>query len=387
MNQRSAFGQWLDVFRWVAAFVVLYGHTVNLFMIPASQVQGKKSLVHLAAAFPTGFAQQAVMVFFVISGLLVGGELYRQWQETGQVDSIAYLIKRLSRLWTVLVPIFLITWLCNWIGLTFFPTSAYYRSDTWQTMSASSFICNTSFLHLVLCRPYGNNGPLWSLFNEFWYYSAWLGFVWALTRRTRIQRLCWSGLVLAGLVLLTAFQYAGAPLAPYMAIWLLGVVVVWSPRAVVRSITISATILLICLMAIRLGVRRDFWEANPTWTFVLDFVAAATFANLLLSMRKSPCLTAPPAGGLFVRLADFSFTLYCVHEPLLHLYGTAFGIERVLPNSWTSALIIFTPIPTIILIAWLVSFATEKQTPRVRHYLQRMVGIPPGLAKTSAQSP
>lgn len=371
---RSAFGQWLDVFRWTAAFVVLYGHTVNLFMVPVSEAQGKKSIIHLAAAFPTGFAQQAVMVFFVISGLLVGGELFNQWRERGKVDAINYLIKRFSRLWVVLIPIFIITLLCNWIGMSFFPSSTYYRADTWATMSPASFVCNASFLQLVLCRQYGNNGPLWSLFHEFWYYIGWLGFIWALTRTTLTARLFWALATAAGLLALTYLQFAAAPMAPYMLIWLLGVVVVWTPRSLVRSVVVSAVIFLICLLAIRLGVRRDFWAANPWWTFVLDFTAAATFANLLLAMRQKPNLSEPPAGRVFVKLADFSFTLYCVHEPLLYLYGAAFGIERMLPDGLRNLFLICAPMVGIIFIAWLLSFATEKQTPRVRRFLQFLVG-------------
>jgi peptidoglycan/LPS O-acetylase OafA/YrhL len=57
-----------------------------------------------------------VIVFFVLSGFLVGGSVIKahrqgQWRWTG------YLSRRLSRLWIVIVPALLLTLFWDSIGL------------------------------------------------------------------------------------------------------------------------------------------------------------------------------------------------------------------------------------------------------------------------------
>ena len=53
--------------------------------------------------FVTGFGHQAVMVFFVLSGFLVGGTVVSR-VDAGQWSWIDYAITRMTRLWIVLLP-------------------------------------------------------------------------------------------------------------------------------------------------------------------------------------------------------------------------------------------------------------------------------------------
>jgi peptidoglycan/LPS O-acetylase OafA/YrhL len=72
---------------------------------PACAEHGRSALWYQVLAFFTGFAHQAVLVFFLISGWLVGGSLLNK---LGQPDALlSYAIDRITRLWTVLMPTFL----------------------------------------------------------------------------------------------------------------------------------------------------------------------------------------------------------------------------------------------------------------------------------------
>ena len=87
LPERTAFSMWLDCFRWTAALLVLFDHTANRLLVRITDVPpGSRSAMFYAYAFLSGFAHQAVMVFFVLSGLLVGGGLWREIQKTGSVE-------------------------------------------------------------------------------------------------------------------------------------------------------------------------------------------------------------------------------------------------------------------------------------------------------------
>ncbi len=101
----TPFEVWLDVIRWSAALAVVCTHVNNRFLIKYTLLDAdRRHFVHLIIAFIAGFGHQAVVAFFVISGLLVGGSLWNENQRSPRLDLGAYFVKRLVRLWTVLIP-------------------------------------------------------------------------------------------------------------------------------------------------------------------------------------------------------------------------------------------------------------------------------------------
>src|SRR5207237_4651180 len=89
-------------------------------------------------------------------------------------------VRRLSRLWTVLIPALLVVLLLDTVGRTFFASSAYYSgsplfhgvaptSDATH-LSPVEWFGNAAFLQGYWVHPFGTDGPLWTLAYEFWYY-------------------------------------------------------------------------------------------------------------------------------------------------------------------------------------------------------------------------
>ncbi len=101
MKQSTA----IDLARGLAAVVVAASHLRN-HMLPDYKVVEHPHLWFKVVAFLTGFGGQAVIVFFVLSGWLVGGGLLSR---SGSANSLThYAIDRISRLWTVLIPVMLL---------------------------------------------------------------------------------------------------------------------------------------------------------------------------------------------------------------------------------------------------------------------------------------
>src|SRR5579863_1104724 len=67
---------YLDALRGTAALLVVLGHLRTAFFVPLSQITGHKVFWFVIYAV-TNLGHQAVIVFFVLSGYLVGGSVVR----------------------------------------------------------------------------------------------------------------------------------------------------------------------------------------------------------------------------------------------------------------------------------------------------------------------
>jgi peptidoglycan/LPS O-acetylase OafA/YrhL len=140
----------------------------------------------------TGFGHQAVMAFFVLSGFLISSSVLRNlgrstwsWRQ--------YIIDRGVRLYLVLVPGLVLGGILDTIGVHFFNHSGIYSAPLIafgdaviaQRLNISSFFGSLLFLQTRFTTVFGSNGPLWSLFNEFWYYVLFPVLIWVILSAKR----------------------------------------------------------------------------------------------------------------------------------------------------------------------------------------------------------
>ncbi len=95
--------QFIDAARWIAALAVLIGHAGVLINISDIMVAPHEPGVYVWWFLAT-FWHQAVVVFFVISGFLVGGRVLRGLRRPDRFLG-DYMIDRFSRIYIVLVPV------------------------------------------------------------------------------------------------------------------------------------------------------------------------------------------------------------------------------------------------------------------------------------------
>ncbi len=170
----------LDFMRGMAALLVMVGHLRSYLFVGFSDLNDP-GFAEKAFYFITGFGYIAVIVFFVLSGFFitksVSGMVGRgswSWRD--------YLIRRLSRLWSVLIPALLLTFFWDTLGITL-TDSGYYAGEYLESyargpspddgginISWGVFTGNAFFLGGIETALYGSNLPLWSLAYEFWYY-------------------------------------------------------------------------------------------------------------------------------------------------------------------------------------------------------------------------
>lgn len=325
----------LDLLRGVAALLVCSGHLRNLFLQDFGPVGRGRWLQPFYLA--TGLGHQAVMLFFVLSGYLVGGAALREFS-AGTFSWRRYLAARLTRLWLVLLPALALTEALDRAGPALFGAAGAYSGDrafgnvvaphSLDNLGALTLLGNALFVQTVRVAPLGTNGALWSLANEAWYY---LLFPAALTA-------CFPGSALRRLAALAAtagmLAFVGRELALYMLPWLLGAGVSWlqarakPERAWHPRVALTATAaLLLSLLATKVlhgGV------------FALDLLVSSAMAWwLLATVRARPLLSLPrPVASAARFLSDISFTLYVTHLPLAVLLAASRGpLPRLAPDA------------------------------------------------------
>lgn len=355
----------ISLLRGLAAVVVATAH-LRAAMYPAMRDVADPPLWFQGLAFVSGFAHQAVLVFFVISGWLVGGSLLNR---LGQPQAIAsYAIDRVTRLWTVLIPTFGITLLIALgtgsvegmnVGLA--PDDAY---------SAATMAGNLIGLQGMLVPDYGDNFPLWSLANETWYYVMFplLALAWVSTDRMA-RSVCAVALVGLGLMLPSA-------VVAYFSVWLLGVA--FSRIRIACSNAMRWALLVVVLAVAAYCRLTGELDTFALTTLGPDLICSILYLTLLSSMqfrmRPESRLVAPltTGGRLF---AEFSFSLYVLHVPVIGLLQywseTYLGLRTLSPAEPMHAALYFAMLAFLLLSAYLSYLLFESRTHRIRRAVKR----------------
>ena len=307
----------ISLVRALAALQVAAAHLRATFFPDPGSIENP-TLWYQALACATGFAHLAVVMFFVISGWLVGGSFLNQHDRPDALR--LYAIDRVTRLWTVLLPAFLLIVVVGIMTGTLDPRSAFFSSS--NAYSATSFAGNLLGVQTIILPTFGNNFPLWSLANGTWYYVMFPLMVMTMTPTYRWRAT--GALVLCGALL-------PLDMVLYFCIWLLGAAFA---RVRVHCGVLVRALLLGAALALCVHFRMTFQQSGLTIaSFPQDVLITIIFLLFLSSTVFKP---ARPSGWLAALrkwatlLANFSFTLYVVHVPAIgmaawlgtHLLGT-----------------------------------------------------------------
>lgn len=357
----------ISLLRGLAAVVVAAAH-LRSEMYPGLRTVADPSLWFQGFAFATGFAHQAVLVFFVISGWLVGGSLLNKIGQPGAVTN--YAIDRATRLWTVLIPTFGLTLLFGLGTGTLLPNGIDFAAA--NEFSALSFAGNLLGLQGVALENFGDNYALWSLANETWYYVLFPLLVVLFTARRFSSRLASVAALVGAVVVLPV------DIILYFAIWLLGVAF---SRVRIECGAGLRWAWLLPLAAVsayfRLTADNDRFDQT---TLGMDLVLSLMLLALLSSLQFSAG-AASKLARLLARIgkffADFSFSLYVLHLPLIfllkHVALTQFGLHQLSPSEPLHFAVYLGMLATLLLGSYLSYLLFESQTYRIRRIVKDLV--------------
>ncbi len=365
----------LDALRGLAAFCVLLSHWRDAFFVdfpPIRQHNAFASSIYVC----TELAHQWVIVFFVMSGYLVGGSVLRA-VESRRWKWSEYLLRRLSRLYTVLLPALLFGGALDWAGSHLVGAQDIYSGhsgmyslafDVYPRLTFPVLISNALFLQNVVLRAlggriptFGSNGPLWSLGNEFWYYLAFPLVTLMLTkgRSWRSRLACGLGLAFCAKLLGTGVALLGIP-------WLMGALIGFVPSLPVRRPWIRRLAVVTALVLFGISMLFGRFAANTGESDILIGLATAALILVTVQFATSPL----PRTYVMVakRSARSSYTLYLAHYPMIVFLKAVLHMPRAVPD-WHSLPLRLGLLAATLLYAQLLYELFEKHTDSVRKWI------------------
>jgi peptidoglycan/LPS O-acetylase OafA/YrhL len=316
---------------------------------------------------------QAVIVFFILSGFLVGNSAWRMIRE-GRWRWRTYLIQRVTRLGIVLLPALILGFGLDYAGTHYLASSHnIYTAPAGQSMVTTSvgqdlnlkvLAGNALFLQTIYVPVLGTNSALWSLANEYWYYLAFPALLVAIVgSRSILGRLINLGVGVCILVVV------GPKIAMLFPIWILGFGVSVTPLLIphhYRRVAMAAA----AVQFIGTNALARIHAFPSLVADALPGVSFALFLYVILHYRE------PLRWGVYTKLArgfaGFSYTLYAVHLPFVTF------MTGLIINPWgpwhkdiRHLLAAGFLVSVAYVYAWLLYLLFERNTASCRRYLSR----------------
>ena len=317
--------------RGLAAIAVLFQHLRSALFLDWQQTTAHSPLA-AAVYLLAKFGHPAVVIFFVLSGFLVGSSGLRAIaKRTWSLPR--YLLHRVLRLEIVLLPALLIGLLWDNIGLHVLGASVLYNGGwhllvRWGPIDLSwhTLLGNAAFLQGILVPTFGTNAALWSLANEFWYYILFGLLLTALLAPVRL----WLRLLLGALTI-AVIWFSGFAIMSLAPLWFMGLGVSLLPRLNLgpgarRTLLAVAALLFVALLGATFG-SDTVHLGRLSQPLPLDLLTGLLFCFLLYAMLHSNAMGARYQ-QIAHRLAAPSYTLYANHFPALLVLLAWIGVRQ-----------------------------------------------------------
>lgn len=357
----------MDSLRGISALIVASVHAFQIFALPYI---GLGTAGHVTT---TLLATYAVLVFFVVSGFMIHVSMQRHRTADGHFQSWAFARARILRIYPPLlaaVAMTLLIWAA--IHLLGLHGAESYRLGgelfvareraalDWPTLASTIFLIYGAVPNAPL--PLSMNGPLWTLSYEWWFYIL-----------TFLVARLWNGrtlsIVLPIVAVLAMLLYGRNPLFLYfLMIWLFGFVLghFYLTRRIYGSrywllIALLALAALASIMAIgREHVVRDVLNPYDTPAAQKIMVCVGLLITISVSILIR-CRYPSSKGTLVPKLADFSYTLYIVHYPLL-LFGFSLLHPALHGYGWPVSLVVSQCVlVAVVYVAFLLARVVENR--------------------------
>jgi len=308
LGPEMALSHFLNFSRALAALLVLFFHIRTALVVPYDSLEVHNWLTRAIYVIST-FGHDAVIVFFVLSGYLVGGAVLKlDMKSSGDLGG--YWIDRSVRIGPVL------------IAATLFSAVLQYMAPLFGCRDTAVTIAGNAFaVQNFLVRPICNNLPLWSISNEVVYYFAFPVIIAAVSRAfsgwLAISSIC---LVLVGILSLTLAPLDDTNIVLDFPFWLIGAVLWFVPGHFQRFRWLALLLLTGALLFGRLEVAKSYF-------WLRDLLLAGAFSFLLVTFLNRPmpqsgirAVVAGHVANCSRWFAELSFSLYVTHYPLIKLY-------------------------------------------------------------------
>lgn len=320
MTDRQGHIPSLDIVRGLAALAVVVGHA-RMLLLPPFRFADAHWQDWAPQLLFANHGSAAVIVFFVISGFLVGGAALREREKGSGAEWMRFIARRFIRLAVVLWPALALTVTLDAVsrvqlagleepaaGLS---AGVPFGAQPWVAVAGNALL-----LQGVLVENCGSNSALWTLSWEWASYAAFCGMMAATSAGHPLRRVVAFGILAAVLAVM------GPRWCLYFVAWCVG--------AYVAKVRMSGS-----------NPPLPFRLTVPLLVFAvfMDRPLARAGCDALqiavLSVATGAFLWAAPSCGTgraptrMERLGRISYSLYASHTPLLALIAVCLAPTRL----------------------------------------------------------
>ncbi len=317
----------LDGVRGGAALYVVVSHALTTFTAFNPGPWAGRSWwewTQVASIFTLRYASEAVILFFVLSGIVIHFRLAQNRQSgCASFNLNDYARRRLLRLYPPLVGCLLFTAVIDVMGRIIKPDIYSSFDYSWTTG-----LGNLLFLTDFVVPAFGSNGSLWSLAYEAFFYIFYpVAFVPLYLRHGPRQTF---GLWLTACAMITVLWVSTGEhlwsIGGYLGIWLLGAVIAealaadwhWSGRVGLWILALIGIVALMLLYENLGGLYRNLYLLlwGICWVAILLSMVTEHTHPLIRHAKR--------AVELFKIFAPFSYTMFVFHMPLMRFMATIY---------------------------------------------------------------
>ena len=343
---------WLDLIRFLAAFEVMLCHYRGFFfveygLLPVEQ----QNIFSQIFYFTTRLGEEAVLIFFVLSGLLVGGKALEKTR-LGTFNIKSYAIDRFVRIMLPLISVLLLI-----IPITF----ALGEQINWI-----NWIGNLFSLQGVLVDSITFCETLWSLAYEVWFYII-IGAIIAFFKNKN-KTIPTIILIICALIFLKLDL-------KYLVIWSMGALTYFTFKSTKSRVFLYLAILgfivsLLCLQLTR-GSRTLEYSVSEITYDALQYILSLSFCIIISFIANTPPFSklAITTNKIGSKLAVFSYSLYLIHAPLGHILSKYFIPKSKSINIYSIGYYLLAII-ICMLITYGVYWCFEKRTSTIKAFIK-----------------
>jgi peptidoglycan/LPS O-acetylase OafA/YrhL len=295
----------LEKWRGLLSVIVLFGHILQIFLFPVIGIKG------YFQSFFGLLSNLSVVVFFFLSGMLICLSAKNISSSNNGFNWIKYLVNRVARIYPALIVSIVLGFILIHLAQTINSTTSIQKIYNEKYLARESFMISTR--HFILSFFMVNsdfwkiNGPIWSLIIEWWLYISGLFFFLFISQKKYKVIYILLAVFFCYLAIDKNKGFFNGNIY-YAIIWYLGVLYTLNSDFRNTIEKVSATIINVLLVLSFIGL---FFAKELELTHVygiLQIVFSLTFLKSLLNISLPK---------YFIKVAQYSYTLYIVHFPIL----------------------------------------------------------------------
>lgn len=298
----------LESLRGMAAVTVAVAHVVQFFIVRFYP----EAFIYIIFA-----AQSSVMVFFSMSGFLIGKSIQSNSHKNGSFMLSVYAESRFKRIYPPLVLSLALIVVLNYISPHVFEATNSLLSSSDNITMAGKFdytpaqiLSALTFTNGISAPIIQFNQPLWSLPLEVWYYAI-AGLL--FTRKALT--------VITAFIIFACISSFKFEFFVYSSVWFSGLVASYMPAARGRCKIVAHLVLLaLACVSLKLGflfAGKDVILAYYNAAFGL-FFTAFIYVFLVTHNKRVSILN---------NTSGYSYTLYITHYPILYFFLGMFEVS------------------------------------------------------------